>query len=208
MRYHYVLPKNARSNDSSAFLQEMTARRCPKSPHKHTTLPKCHQPLLKIQQKPSFSEKIIQPSSYGKFYKRWFLETFPSPKNIVQHSWRCRTGEMLAPKKIGGYKIGVMFFHEKSNHLRVYDVHFTHLENIAVAKVTSWFINSPFPTNVFSLNSMLQPAVTLETLEKLVNNMGFLEDHPRTDGYVVDNHGDPVRPLRIGLWDPFQMADI
>ena len=25
-------------------------------------------------------------------------------------------------------------------------------------------------------------------------------------GYVVNNHGDRFRPLRIGLWDPFQMA--
>ena len=25
---------------------------------------------------------------------------------------------------------------------------------------------------------------------------------PRTDGYVVNNHGDRFRPLRIGLWDP------
>ena len=23
---------------------------------------------------------------------------------------------------------------------------------------------------------------------------------------MVHNHGDRVRPLRIGLWDPFQMA--
>ena len=33
----------------------------------------------------------------------------------------------------------------------------------------------------------------------------YLEDHPRTDGYVVNNHGDRVRPLRIGLFQ-FQMA--
>ena len=25
-------------------------------------------------------------------------------------------------------------------------------------------------------------------------------------GYVVSNHGDRKCPLRIGLWDPFQMA--
>ena len=25
-------------------------------------------------------------------------------------------------------------------------------------------------------------------------------------GYVVSNHGDRFRPLRIFLWDPFQMA--
>ena len=25
--------------------------------------------------------------------------------------------------------------------------------------------------------------------------MGCLEDHPRTDGYVVNNHGDRFRPL-------------
>ena len=25
-------------------------------------------------------------------------------------------------------------------------------------------------------------------------------------GYVVSKHGDRFRPLRIGLWDPFQMA--
>ena len=25
-------------------------------------------------------------------------------------------------------------------------------------------------------------------------------------GYVVSNHGDRFRPLRIGLWDPLQMA--
>ena len=23
---------------------------------------------------------------------------------------------------------------------------------------------------------------------------------------VVYNHGDPVRPYRVGLWDPFQMG--
>ena len=28
----------------------------------------------------------------------------------------------------------------------------------------------------------------------------YLEDHPRTDGYVVNNHGDRFRPLRIGLF--------
>ena len=27
-------------------------------------------------------------------------------------------------------------------------------------------------------------------------------------GYVINNHGDRVRPLRIGLWDPFQMAEL
>ena len=27
-------------------------------------------------------------------------------------------------------------------------------------------------------------------------------------GYVVNNHGDGFRPLRIGLWDPFQMAEL
>ena len=27
-------------------------------------------------------------------------------------------------------------------------------------------------------------------------------------GYVVNNHGDCVRPLRIWLWDPFQMAEL
>ena len=32
----------------------------------------------------------------------------------------------------------------------------------------------------------------------------YLEDHPRTDVYVVKNHGDGFRPLRIGLWDPYQ----
>ena len=30
-----------------------------------------------------------------------------------------------------------------------------------------------------------------------------LEDHPRTDGYVDNNHGDRICPLRIGLWDIF-----
>jgi len=35
-----------------------------------------------------------------------------------------------------------------------------------------------------------------------------LEDHPRTDRYVVNNHGDPFRPLSIQLWDPFQMAEL
>ena len=35
---------------------------------------------------------------------------------------------------------------------------------------------------------------------------GFLEDHPMTDGYVVNNHGDRFRPQDLGLWDPFQMA--
>ena len=34
----------------------------------------------------------------------------------------------------------------------------------------------------------------------------YLEDHPRTDGYVVNNHGDRFRPLSVGLWDPLQMA--
>ena len=33
----------------------------------------------------------------------------------------------------------------------------------------------------------------------------YLEDHPRTDGYVLNNHGDRVRPRRIGLF-PFQMG--
>ena len=26
--------------------------------------------------------------------------------------------------------------------------------------------------------------------------------------YVVHNHGDRFRPPRIGLWDPFQMAEL
>ena len=34
----------------------------------------------------------------------------------------------------------------------------------------------------------------------------FLEDHPMTDGYVVNNHADRFRPPRIGLWNPLQMA--
>ena len=36
----------------------------------------------------------------------------------------------------------------------------------------------------------------------------YLEDHPRMKE-VVNNHGpmgDCFRPLRIGLWDPFQTA--
>ena len=26
--------------------------------------------------------------------------------------------------------------------------------------------------------------------------------------YVVNKHGDRVRPLRVGVWDPFQMAEL
>ena len=33
----------------------------------------------------------------------------------------------------------------------------------------------------------------------------YLEDHPM-NCKCVNNHGDWFRPLRIGLWDPFQMA--
>ena len=29
-----------------------------------------------------------------------------------------------------------------------------------------------------------------------------LEDHPRTIGYVVKNHGDPCRKLSFRVWDP------
>ena len=37
-----------------------------------------------------------------------------------------------------------------------------------------------------------------------------LEDHPMTDVTVSgeNNHGDRFRPLFLGLWDPFQMAEI
>ena len=33
-----------------------------------------------------------------------------------------------------------------------------------------------------------------------------LEDRAPGLEYVVNNHGDRFRPLRIGLWDPFQLA--
>ena len=31
----------------------------------------------------------------------------------------------------------------------------------------------------------------------------YLEDHPRTDGYVVNNHGDHKSPKDRATWDPF-----
>ena len=49
---------------------------------------------------------------------------------------------------------------------------------------------------------------------KKVVSIPYLEDGlpGRVHGYVMNNHGDRFRPLRIGLWDPFPngrfMADI
>ena len=41
------------------------------------------------------------------------------------------------------------------------------------------------------------------------HGMLYLEDRAsRTDGYVVNNPGDGSCPLRIGLWDPLQMAEL
>ena len=58
-----------------------------------------------------------------------------------------------------------------------------------------------YPTTGFLLNE-------LKVLSQK-HTLPYLEDHPRTD---VDAWGKKTmvsfRPLRIGLWDPFQMAYI
>lgn len=57
--------------------------------------------------------------------------------------------------------------------------------------------------------SQLKP--TLDFLEQVLGmstgpkHCQGLEDHPRTDT-LVHSHGNRLGPLRIGWWDPFQMA--
>ncbi len=50
---------------------------------------------------------------------------------------------------------------------------------------------------------MRDPCFTVAnpTAAPLVFIEAYLEDHPRTDGYVVNNHGDRVRPL-TGVMGP------
>ena len=107
----------------------------------------------------------------------------------------------VTPWKINGWNLKVTKF-EKKNHLNqtsmswgfkmfIFQGRCTPLFHNGLNTSSPWLRICPCLFCFFFHQDFMRP---------------YLEDHSRTCKQVVNNYGDRFRPLRIGLWDPFQMA--
>ena len=71
----------------------------------------------------------------------------------------------------------------------------------------SYWVSATFQGQTLKLRGIPQNLLGSESIDQTTYLGNSLEYHPRTNGYVVIVTMVVV-PFRIGLWDPFQMAEL
>ena len=142
-----------------------------------------------------------------------FTDQFPSCVHIGFQSWSKNTNLFVETwenikfyvTKVTKYQTEVrLYTHETKIYHQPIDVTCIPSKRPLSALLMMWTMMPPFSTihaSCFAVSFLGPHALALHPLV-------YLEDHPMTDGYVVNNPGDGSCPLRIGLWDPFQMAEL